>query len=1689
MDFAPDSLRLAVGQSDEVVYVYRLPKERDKSELAVVGKYAQFSPVTCLLWTSRGTLVYGLQDGKIRCASGSKNSDTLHQTDVTVVQVLANQAGTVLVSAHNDGSIFTYVLDNETFQHAKKILTSPRPTSCVTFAGDSLLIATSDSVVTVYDLTGKRLQEIAAPTQGRSWQPMTAAAAPNGQYAVFAAFDRLRLFSFVSRKGTWVENDPVVVENLYLVPALSWKKDGTKLLASSLFGVVDMFDCALRKRLTQDKYEITHIAGDQVLIRDIASDKRFSLRSESGAGINKVAVLKDFPLAVASTSTHLILMSMEDGATSEVSWNWKSSPDMKPSFHLDGHGCVVYYDNKLSVIELWRNEVLVTVATPNFYSRFFSLQMNSNPKVFVCLPNRKTLRVTDLNRQQTVATMKHDIDLDWVTLNNAGTVVVARDVRYAVMLFFVGSKDKMVMCQRSTFVELVQGTDTLVVQEDKMMRVWSNISDGKDGKDAMAEQKKPIEGKISEIVQRSGQIIVQVQNGDEIVTHVLEDDSGQFDNALKRLDLDRAFAYWTATPESPVKESNFQTLIIKCLDNRNFQLAERVFASRKDPREKDIKDLVARTQSLQKEHNRPLEEILGHYTVKANIERLKGDFSAAEKILLAQRDHKRAIVMQSNAENYVRALQVAQEYEPALVPDLVTKYQSQLTKENKIGPLGLILAYTGHLGEAANLYLAPPFKPLEAYRLVVAYPETVKTAEGKVLLDQLVPVLRKSGLWEMVGRVSELRGEVDAALEAYRKGHIYEHAIEYARQHRPEDVVPLETECARYLVGIRKWQDAISHFIEANMNVEALEAAIHCLDFKKAAEILSVVEDNAIVKEYGQRLAVHFQDRDELQEAVEMYRKIGKPKEAIKMYLSRGKIDEAFAYAERSMKTNDALEIFRNEAQTMVTAKRYSEAERLFLLLRDPDAAVDMYMRAEQFQRAIALVKAHKPHLLDDIHTQIGEICRKNGNLRQAELYYSKAQRYKELVQMYVEDEKWPDAFRSAQEHMKEMADDILYLWIGRLGVQDGIAILRNLGVAKEFIRMAMRSGEFDNASQVANEIAPDLLPEISIQRANMLAESGQHEEAEREYLAADNPNQAIQMYIDANKWSEAIRLTTTYFPDELPQVLMSHAVLLSDSGQYHEAEHEFLNLNRPDHVINMYKSQNMWEDAIRVARQYRPAEAQALEMQSNKAAITRPRTGRPGDQLIQQARGKEDSSDYTAAVKLYLRYLQETPSADPNQLVRVCARVRELATSFLGELEARNALEIVANKLLSLNRSNIAAGIFSEIGDTEKALDVYMEANIWEEARALVLRLQNPQLTKRLDARYKDALRTQGKVDQLASMDAASAVEIYARNGEWEKCLKVCMEIRDLKLLAKYLQQYASVLLKNGEDVKALELLTNYGAPVTDAGLIGIYRQLFYTFLPQTFKDIGEGFRIWSSMRDLIFNMGENVLRSNTEISVGVTAEFEKYLQISLYYASHYSMISEESTKEMAYMILLSLLRYSDVINPDKAFYDAGRAAKELKFSGTADVLLNFYLDWRECIIHQNIGLVDYAQFAGSDIPVNVKIPSDHSVTNEAYEEVKTWIMKAALDRNLKFELKKDERGVFEISLSGGRYPPCVLTGYPVLSNGVKLGTTGRYARKADLNRFLQAIRSTRSEKLEDLRRFLVKWCGAATELNYAFV
>ena len=68
-----------------------------------------------------------------------------------------------------------------------------------------------------------------------------------------------------------------------------------------------------------------------------------------------------------------------------------------------------------------------------------------------------------------------------------------------------------------------------------------------------------------------------------------------------------------------------------------------------------------------------------------------------------------------------------------------------------------------------------------------------------------------------------------------------------------------------------------------------------------------------------------------------------------------------------------------------------------------------------------------------------------------------------------------------------------------------------------------------------------------------------------------------------------------------------------------------------------------------------------------------------------------------------------------------------------------------------------------------------------------------------------------------------------------------------------------------------------------------------------------------------------------------------------------------------------MALLRHSDVLPADKAFYEAGVAARGVGWDNMAFVFLNRYLDLYEAIEENSLEMLDNTDFMQTDIPFEV--------------------------------------------------------------------------------------------------------------------
>ncbi len=68
-----------------------------------------------------------------------------------------------------------------------------------------------------------------------------------------------------------------------------------------------------------------------------------------------------------------------------------------------------------------------------------------------------------------------------------------------------------------------------------------------------------------------------------------------------------------------------------------------------------------------------------------------------------------------------------------------------------------------------------------------------------------------------------------------------------------------------------------------------------------------------------------------------------------------------------------------------------------------------------------------------------------------------------------------------------------------------------------------------------------------------------------------------------------------------------------------------------------------------------------------------------------------------------------------------------------------------------------------------------------------------------------------------------------------------------------------------------------------------------------------------------------------------------------------------------------MSLIRYTDTVPADRAFYEAGVACRDDDKQAMAFVLLNRFLDLAEAIEEGSLDAIDNADFADTDVPFEV--------------------------------------------------------------------------------------------------------------------
>uniref|UniRef100_A0A8C2A3K4 Intraflagellar transport protein 172 homolog n=1 Tax=Cyprinus carpio TaxID=7962 RepID=A0A8C2A3K4_CYPCA len=1656
MAFSPDSTKIAVAQTDNIIFVYKIGEEWGDKKV-ICNKFIQTSAVTCLVWPSEHTIIFGIAEGKVRQANTkTSKSSTIYGTDSYVVSLTTNVSGKGILSGHADGTVVRYFFDDEGSGESQgKLLTHACPPYAMAWGTNSIIVAGCDKKIVAYGREGHVLQTFDYSRDRSEKEFTVAASSPSGQSIVVGSYDRLRVFNWSPRKGIWDEASPKEIPNLYTITALSWKKDGSRLSVGTLCGGVELFDCCLRRSIYKNKFEITYVGLSQVIVKNLSTGTRVVLKSQYGYEIDEVKVMGKDRYLVAHTSDTLLLGDLLSNKLSEVAWQG-SGGNEKFFFEnetngakgkrlgLMNHVCMIFNAGELALVEYGSNEILGSVRTEFMNPHLISVRLNERKlrgvednRKLAYLIDIKTIAIVDLVGGYNLGTISHDSKIDWLELNETGRKLLFRDKKLRLHLYDIESSLKSTMLSFCPYVQWVPGSDVVVAQNRGNLCVWYTI----DSPERVTMF--PLKGDIVDLERSNGKTEVIVSEGVNSVSYTLDEGLIEFGTAIDDGDYYRATAFLETLEMSAETEAMWKTLSKLSLEAQQLHIAERCFAALGDvSKARFLNETNKIADSVSREYGG---DGTDHYQVKARLAMLDKNFKLAEMYYMEQNAVDEVMEMYQELHMWDECIAVAEAKGHPELDNLRRSYYSYLMETNQNEKAGEVKENEGDFIGAVNLYLKAGL-PAKAACLTC-----------------------NNGMW-----LEKWTRNNQKALECYRKGNAFKKAVDLARVAFPAEVVKLEEVWGDYLVQQKQMDAAINHYIEAGCSTKAIEAAIAARQWKKALHILELQEDKAAAK-YYLKIAQHYASVQEFEVAERLFVKGDHTKDAIDMYTQAGRWEQAHKLAVKCMSQEDVSALYISRAQELEKEGKYKEAERLFTTVDEPDLAITMYKKNKMYDDMIRLVAVHHKDLLQETHIHLAKELEAESRFQEAEYHYLEGQDWKAAVNMYRVNDMWEEAYRMAKTHGGASAHkQVAYLWAKNLGGEAAVKLLNKFGFLETAIDFAADNYAFDFAFELARLAMKQRIPDIHLKNAMFLEDQGKFNEAETEFIKAGKPKEAVLMHVHNKDWSNAQRVAEAHDPESVADILVSQAKFCFDQKEFQKAEAFLLRAQRPELAIKYYKDAGMWTDAMRICKDYLPSKLSILQKEYESEG----NWGVEG--MVEQAQEWEQTGEYARAIDCYLKVKD---SSNMDLLMKCWMKAAELAIKFLSHDKAVDISQVVGPRLIQLRKYNEAAELYLNLDLIKNAIDAFIEGEEWNKAKRVAKEL-DPRLEEYVDKRYKEHLKNQGKVDSLVGVDVVAALDMYAERGQWEKCIDTASK-QNFKVLHKYIALYATHLIKEGEAEKVLNLYTQHGVPAYSQNF-NIYKRMFLELVSLRDRDCAEAYRMWANLRDVLLLLCENLTKSS-EANSPAHEEFEQMLLVAHYYSTP-ALNNFLSTKSLS----ISLLRHTELIPADKAFYEAGLAAKAVDWENMAFIFLNRFLDLADGIDEGTLDALDHTDFQDTDIPFEVPVPSKLHVTVEKREEIREWVLTVSMDQRVEQVLPKDERGTYEASLvalgTGIRSLPCVITGYPVLHNKIEFKRPGMAANKDDWNKFLMATKTTHSPECQDVLKFITQWCGGLPSAGYSF-
>ena len=723
-----------------------------------------------------------------------------------------------------------------------------------------------------------------------------------------------------------------------------------------------------------------------------------------------------------------------------------------------------------------------------------------------------------------------------------------------------------------------------------------------------------------------------VNDGSNTAAYTLDEPLIEFGFAIESRDLEKAANILDPLDMNPETEANWKTLAKIALEEQNIYVAEHCYAALGDISKaaflRKINKIIKayETQSGNKDG-------INFFKVQAQLSMLDKQFHRAEAILLDHNEIEEAMEMYQELHKWDESIKIAEKKNHPDVKELKENYYNWLIQSNQDGKAGEIKENEGDFLQAINLYLKGGL-PAKAANVVFNY----NMSYPQDILEKIANQLSQSGMFEKAGEFYEQMEMLQRALDCYCKGNAFNKAVELAKKAEPRFVVTLEEKWGDWLCAQKQTENAINHYIEANAVQKAIEAAIQSRQWSKAVQLISG-QPAEISRPFFKQIAKHYAEIRQTDLAEKYFIKAGLPIDAFEMYVKANKWDLALKVAKDNLSENDIVNLYVKQGQKLEEQNLYKDAERLYLTVDEPDLAINMYKKAQQYDHMIRLVSKFRPDLLKDTHLNIAQKLENEGNLKGAEGHYILSGAWRGAVEMYKTHNLWEQAIAVCKANGTDKETcELAKKWAESLGPESGMKMLLKMNLVDAVIEYMMDRNEFDEAFKMANGNAKHKTADVHLKYALYLEDERRYKEAEENFIKAGKPSEAINMYEHQSDFHSALQVARQYEPQSVGTILMSQGKFFLERGDFSKAENCFISAKKPEIAIKMYTDSGNYPEALRVAKKHAPHYVNEISNNYEKSQGV----NMSGEEILSSAKVWEEQRDYSRAINTYLEIKKE---------------------------------------------------------------------------------------------------------------------------------------------------------------------------------------------------------------------------------------------------------------------------------------------------------------------------------------------------------------------------------------------------------------------------------------------------------------